>query len=96
MTDSSSSPILIKGAFGLCVYLMSLKKKDRQERQENQKIELLKLTALSQLRNFCSVSLESLVERSNAIIELESEWSRLGKPVATAATDAGVTTSVLH
>ncbi|GKB07123.1 hypothetical protein Tco_0835356 [Tanacetum coccineum] len=36
------------------------------------------------------------VERSNAIIELESEWSRLGKPVATAATDAGVTTSVLH
>ncbi|GJU34613.1 hypothetical protein Tco_1182967 [Tanacetum coccineum] len=30
------------------------------------------------------------VERSNATIELESEWSRLRKPVATTATDAGV------
>ncbi|GJT23090.1 hypothetical protein Tco_0893027 [Tanacetum coccineum] len=35
-------------------------------------------------------SKEFMVERSNAIIELESEWSRLGKPVATTATDAGV------
>ncbi|GJX75377.1 hypothetical protein Tco_0313972 [Tanacetum coccineum] len=33
-------------------------------------------------------------ERSNAIIKLESEWSHLGKPIATAATN-GVTTSFL-
>ncbi|GJY32589.1 hypothetical protein Tco_0417058 [Tanacetum coccineum] len=44
------------------------------------------------LQNLC----EQFLFDTDKVVEIHIEWSRLGKPVATAATDAGVTTSVLH